>query len=180
MKTSKLTVLAATLALCALALTGCNKAATNTNNANSTANSNATANSNKPPVAADASATGDYSTPTAAFKTFYEAAKKNDIEGMKRSMTKKTMAVMEKAAAEEKKSVDEAFKEMNKDAPSSVPEIRNEKIDGDKATVEIKDDKMKDWSTVPFVKENGQWKIALADAMAGAMDKMESMDSEKK
>lgn len=121
-----------------------------------------------------------YATPTATFKTFYEAAKSNNIEGIKKSMSKKTMDAMTKAAAKEKKSVDEALKEIGKDAPSKTPETRNEKIDGDKATLEVKDDKMDKWDTVPFVKEDGMWKIALLDAMSDAMDKMDSMDPTKK
>ena len=123
---------------------------------------------------------GGYATPTAAFKTFYEAAKSNNIEGIKRSMSKKTMEAMTKAAGKENKSVDESLKDMAKDAPSKTPQTRNEKIDGDKATLEVKDDKMDKWDSVPFVKEDGQWKIALLDSMSDAMDKMDTMDPTKK
>lgn len=37
-------------------------------------------------------------------------------------------------------------------------EFRNEKIDGDRATIEIKDSS-NTWNTVPFVREEGVWKI---------------------
>jgi Na+-translocating ferredoxin:NAD+ oxidoreductase RnfG subunit len=37
-------------------------------------------------------------------------------------------------------------------------EFRNEKIDGDKATIEMKDS-FNSWNTVPFVREDGAWKI---------------------
>ena len=36
--------------------------------------------------------------------------------------------------------------------------LRNEKIDGDKATLEIENSSGQ-WETVPFVNENGEWKI---------------------
>ena len=121
-----------------------------------------------------------YSTPTAAFKTFYEAAKSNNIEGIKKSLSKKTMESITKAAAKDNKSVDDSLKDMAKDAPSKVPETRNEKIDGDKATLEVKDDKLDKWDSVPFVKEDGMWKIALLDAMSDALDKMDTMDPTKK
>ena len=42
-----------------------------------------------------------------------------------------------------------------------MPELRNEKITGDTATVEMKRDKSDKWDTVPFVKEDGEWKIAF-------------------
>lgn len=117
-----------------------------------------------------------YATPTATFKTFYEAAKSNNVEGIKKAMSKKTMEAITKAAAKDKKSVDDSLKDMAKDAPSKTPETRNEKIDGDKATLEVKDDKMDKWDTVPFVKEDGMWKIALLDAMSDAMDSMDKLD----
>lgn len=37
-------------------------------------------------------------------------------------------------------------------------EYRNEKVDGDKATLEIKNS-YGSWETVPFVREEGVWKI---------------------
>ena len=46
-------------------------------------------------------------------------------------------------------------------------EYRNEKINGDKATLEVKDP-YGTWQTVPFLKEDGEWKIdkkAFADQM---------------
>lgn len=121
-----------------------------------------------------------YATPTATFKTFYEAAKSNNVEGVKKAMSKKTMNAITKAAAKDNKSVDEALKDVAKDAPTSPPETRNEKIDGDKATLEIKDDKKDKWDTVPFVKEDGMWKIALLDEFSDAMDKMDMSDPNKK
>ena len=47
--------------------------------------------------------------------------------------------------------------------PPTLPESRNEKIDGDKATLEIKNDKKGTWDTIKFVKEDEQWKISFAD-----------------
>jgi hypothetical protein len=42
-----------------------------------------------------------------------------------------------------------------------MPETRNEKINGDMATLEVKNEKTDKWDPLPFVKENGEWKIAL-------------------
>jgi hypothetical protein len=69
---------------------------------------------------------------------------------------------------------------MIKDAPANAPETRNEKIEGDKATLEIKDDKMDKWDTVPFVREDGQWKIAIFDQMAEMMEKLDNANTGKK
>ena len=42
-----------------------------------------------------------------------------------------------------------------------MPETRNEKIDGDNATLEVQDEDTKKWSKVYFVKEEKEWKISL-------------------
>ena len=177
MKSNQLVRLLATVAFSAIAFSACNKAATNTNNANSTSNSNSASTSTENKTASNTSATGDYSTPTAAFKSFYEAAKSNNVEGIKRSVSSKTLEMMTREAAKENKSLDDSIKDTAKGAPSSFPETRNEKIDGNKAKLEFKDDKMERWTTATFVKENGEWKLAIADEISDAMDQM---DSEKK
>jgi len=43
-------------------------------------------------------------------------------------------------------------------ASQSLVEYRDEKIDGDKATLQVKDS-AGSWETVPFVREGGVWKI---------------------
>ena len=57
-----------------------------------------------------------------------------------------------------------------------MPETRNEKIDGETATLEVKNEKTDKWDTLPFVKENSEWKIALdkfvEDMMKGLSDKI--------
>lgn len=167
MKTKRFTQLVIILALCTFALAACTSGTTNntnnTNNANNTNNTAASpaANKNTTATPAPPAAKGDYSSPTAAFKSFYEAAKNNDPEGIKRSLSKQTMETMEQAAAEAKKPLDELFKDMTKGALATSLETRNEKIDGDNATLEVKDGKMDKWDSVPFVKEDGLWKISM-------------------
>jgi hypothetical protein len=102
------------------------------------------------------------STPTATFKAFYEASKKKDVAGMKKTLSKGTLDMFDKLAKEQNKTTDEMLKEVDKDDKSDkMPETRNEKITGDTATLEVKNDKTNKWDPLPFVKENGEWKIAL-------------------
>lgn len=101
------------------------------------------------------------STPTEAFKTFYEASKGKDVPTLKKVMSKATLDELEKEAKGENKSLDQYLAdESQKGLPSSLPETRNEKIDGDKATVEVKT-QSGDWRPFPFVKEDGDWKIDM-------------------
>lgn len=180
MKAKQFTQLLAILALATLTFAACKKGTSNNNNANNTNNSNNTSNTTANTYVPPKPSTGDYSTPTAAFKTFYEAAKANNIEGIKRSLSRKSIEEATKESSKEKKTVDELFQEIVKDAPSKMPDVRNEKIDGDKATIEFKDDKMENYTTAHFVKEDGQWKIALRDESAAGMDNMDHGDMDKK
>ena len=104
------------------------------------------------------------SSPTSTFKAFWEAQKKKDVDGMKKTLSKSSIQMMETAAKAQGKSLDDTLKE-GLEGPGAksdkIPETRNEKIDGDNATLEVQDEDTKKWSKVYFVKEEKNWKIAL-------------------
>lgn len=117
------------------------------------------------------------SSPTKTFKAFFEASKKKDTAAMKKSLSKGTVDMFEKLAKEQNKSTDEMLKGIDKDGKDEkIPETRNEKITGDTATLEVKNEKTDKWDTLPFVKEEGEWKIALdkflEDMIKGLGDKL--------
>ena len=88
------------------------------------------------------------SSPTATFKDFYDAQKKKDVAAIKKTLSKASLDMMEKAAKEQKKTVDEALKE-GLESPAAkaekAPPTRNEKIDGNNATLEVQDEESKKW-----------------------------------
>ncbi|HYX29637.1 MAG TPA: hypothetical protein VE863_13810 [Pyrinomonadaceae bacterium] len=102
--------------------------------------------------------------PSATFKTFFEAQKKKDIAGWKQTLSKTTLAALEASAKEQGVTLDKMI-QGQLDNPSSrvdkMPETRNEKIDGDNATLELRNEDANRWDTMYFVKEDGAWKIAL-------------------
>jgi hypothetical protein len=104
------------------------------------------------------------SSPTATFKAFFEAQQKKDVAGMKKNLSKTSLAIMEKSAKEQNKSIDDAIKEQL-DNPASktdkIPETRNEKINGNEATLELHNEETNKWDMMYFAKEDGAWKIAL-------------------
>jgi hypothetical protein len=116
-------------------------------------------------VAAACSKAG--SSPTATAKAFYDATKAKDVQGMKNNLSKGSLAMMESFAKMDKKSLDDMLKDPQS-PPSGAFEARNEVITGDTATLELKDEKGK-WDKVPFVKEDGQWKLALDKAFEQGM-----------
>jgi len=110
------------------------------------------------------------STPTATLKAFYEASKKKDATAMKKTLSKGSLDMFEKQAKEQGKSFDDLLKS-DQHTPDKMPETRNEKIDGETATLEVKNDQTNKWDTLPCVKEDGEWKIAfdkfIEDMMKG-------------
>ncbi len=99
--------------------------------------------------------------PTEVLKTLNEASKTKDVAAIKNSVSKGTFDLMEESAKAQNTTVDELLKKDNGAPFKDLPEMRNEKIDGDTATIELKNATSNDWETVPFVKEGGVWKLAL-------------------
>lgn len=98
--------------------------------------------------------------PTETLKTFIEASKKKDVETVKNTLSKTSLEMAEKSAREHSTTVDALLKKDDVQISEQMPEIRNEKIEGETATVEIRD-AANGYETLPFVKENGSWKIAF-------------------
>jgi hypothetical protein len=99
---------------------------------------------------------GQSSTPIGAFKSFFEAAKKRDAAAMKKTISKRMLAELEAEAKKENKPFDEYL--LSVDLSDTVPEVRNEKIEGDTAVLEIKG-RGDNWRTTKFVREDGEWKL---------------------
>lgn len=115
-------------------------------------------------IAAACNGTGPGSSPTASFKGLFEATRNKDAAGIKRRLSKGTLAMMETIAQKQNKKLDDMLTtSMNDSANNSakIPETRNEKITGDTATLEVKDEKSGKWQPIPFVKEDGEWKFAM-------------------
>jgi hypothetical protein len=112
--------------------------------------------------------------PTATFKTYFEAQKKKDIPGMKQALSKTSLTIMEASAKEQGKTLDKMIQEQL-DNPSAkidkIPETRNEKINGDQGTLELHNEDLQRWDTMYFVKEDGAWKIALDRTMEEMLKK---------
>lgn len=99
--------------------------------------------------------------PIEVLKNLNEASKTKNVELVKKSVSKGTMNLMEKAAKTQNTTVDELLKKDNGAPFKELPEMRNEKIAGDAATLELKNTTTNDWESVPFVKEDGEWRLAL-------------------
>lgn len=115
--------------------------------------------------------TGKTSSPKSTVKAFIEASKEGDVAGIKKYITRSDAGMLEigesflarfdsSAAAEMKEKMSKEFKEK---ATGANIEIKDEKIEGDNAIVNVQFTSNGKTETRPFslVKEDGQWKISL-------------------
>ena len=121
---------------------------------------------------------GTISTPTVTMNAQVAAMQKNDLPSMRSNLSEGTLQMIEKAAAAQKVSSDEVLASMSRQANTANKdgsiEIRNEQITGDSATLEIKNPVTGGWDKIPFVKEEGRWKIALDKFMEDILKQTEA------
>jgi hypothetical protein len=99
------------------------------------------------------------STPIDTFKAYTAAIKKKDLTTMKLLLSESSRKMHEQEARARGVTLDDVIKTQTlfKEDQTSV-KLRNEKIEGDKATLEVQNS-YGIWETLPFVKEEGIWKI---------------------
>ncbi len=114
--------------------------------------------------------------PIDVLKTYIDASDRKDLAAVKQTFSKGTMKMYEDAAQKRQISVDEVIKDQFELASSaelkSKLESGKETIEGDTATVEVKDNSTGNLERIPFVKEDGVWKVALDKFMEDLINKM--------
>jgi hypothetical protein len=99
-------------------------------------------------------------TPLETLKTYSQAVKKKDAGEMKELLSKGSIKMAQDEAKAQNVSLDEIIKkETLFSEDQRTAEFRNQKIEGETASIEIKN-QYGTWDIVPFVKEDGKWKIA--------------------
>lgn len=117
-------------------------------------------------------ATNQTLSPTETMKALNDASRKKDVETIKKLVSKSTLDQLEQSAQQQKTTVNELLRPEDGAPFQELPETRNEKISGDAATIEIRNNATNDWETMPFVKENGVWKIAYDKFVEDIMQRM--------
>ncbi|MGI8495580.1 MAG: nuclear transport factor 2 family protein [Pyrinomonadaceae bacterium] len=115
--------------------------------------------------------------PTEVLKKFVEASMKKDPEAIKQTLSSGTLKMIQESAQKQNTTVEELLKKDDPTALKEMPETRNETVEGDTATVEVKNKAGDDWDKIPFVKEEGKWKIALDKFMQDLMKMNDDMKS---
>jgi hypothetical protein len=98
-------------------------------------------------------------TPIETFKTYITAVQKKDTTKMKLLLSSESIKMHEQEAKSQNVTLDDIVKrETLFTEGQKVVEFRNEKVDGEKATLEVKNS-FGTWETIPFVREDGEWRI---------------------
>jgi hypothetical protein len=99
-------------------------------------------------------------TPFETLQTYTQAIKKKDVAKMKALLTKASIKMAEDEAKAQNVAVDEIILRETLFSPDQKTlKFKNEKIEGDNATIEV-ENPFGGFDRVPFIKEDGIWKIA--------------------
>ena len=144
------------IAIAALGFAACSSAPSNQSvNTGNVAVNSVTA----PPPTSNTAASNR--SPMETLRALNAASKAKDVSVIKNLVSNGTLQLMEKSAQNQNKSVDEILTADDGAPFNELPEMRDEKINGETATVEIKNAVTKEFEKIPFVRENGEWKLAL-------------------
>jgi hypothetical protein len=111
-------------------------------------------------------------TPTEAYQMLYAACKAKDSDKIKQLMSKGSLGLAGMSASQQKKSLEQIL-ENGLVAPTlapSITEIRDERVKDNFGRIEVKNEKENRWEDLPFILEDGGWKLAVGDLFAGTFD----------
>ncbi len=107
--------------------------------------------------------------PTEAYKQLYAAVKAKNIDEIKSHLTKKTiefgaMSAQRYGTAPEKM-YENGFTATT--FSDNLPAIRDERITENMGAIEVWNSKESKWEDLPFILEDGSWKLAMGELFAG-------------
>ena len=98
-------------------------------------------------------------TPVESFKAYVNAVKQKNTTRMKELLSSESIKMHEQEAKSQNLTLDDVVRrETLFTEGQKTVEFRNQKIEADKATLEVKNS-FGAWETVPFVREEDEWKI---------------------
>lgn len=113
-------------------------------------------------------ATGGSDSPTEAYKRLYTAVKSKNTEAIKKEMSKRTQGFAAAAAQRQNVPVEKVFENglTATTFSETLPEIRDERINGNMGAIEVWNAKDKTWEDLPYVLEEDVWKLAIGDVFS--------------
>lgn len=108
--------------------------------------------------------------PTEAYKNLFAAVKAKDVEAIKRNASKKTHDLATMQASRSGTPIEAVYENgfTETTMTADLPTLRDERVSGNMGALEVWNSKRSSWEDVPFVLEDGTWKIAAGDALFGS------------
>ena len=112
---------------------------------------------------------GGPDSPTEAYKQLFASVKSKDTEAIKKQLTKKSIEFASMAAQRNNTPINKVFENgfTATTFSDALPTIRDERIKDDMGAVEVWNSKDSRWEDLPFIKEDGAWKLAIGELFAG-------------
>lgn len=112
-------------------------------------------------------------TPVETFKTYINAVKQKNTTKMKLLLSSDSIKMHEQEAKAQNVTLDDVVKrETLFSEGQKVVEFRNEKVEGERATLEVKNS-FGAWESIPFVREDSEWKIDKKGYVDGLLQDVE-------
>lgn len=147
----------------------CQKQAAQNSNASNTTITETTTNSAATKETTPTVKTIKPESPTEAYKMLYEAVKAKDTEKIKQLVTKNTDNLAQFMSAQQKQPVEKSYENgfTSTTFAPTMPEVRDERIKGDFGALEVYSQKDNRWEDLPFMFEDGGWRLAVGDVFQG-------------
>ena len=106
--------------------------------------------------------------PTEAYKRLFGAVKSNDAEAVKRQMTKKSIDLVVATASQNNTPPEKMFENglTATTFSDTLPAIRDERVKDNMGAIEVWNSKDSKWEDLPYMVEDGTWKLAVGDLFA--------------
>ena len=108
-------------------------------------------------------------TPSDAYRMLYAAVKAKNNARIQQMMSRDTIAFAGFAMQQNKEPLEKIFENglTATTFADTLPEIRDERVNGNFGAVEVYSQKDNRWEDLPFVLEDGGWKLAVGDSFKG-------------
>ncbi len=108
-------------------------------------------------------------TPSDAYRMLYAAVKAKNNAKIQQMMSKDTIAFAGFAMQQNKEPLEKIFENglTATTFADSLPQMRDERVNGNFGAVEVYSQKDNRWEDLPFILEDGGWKLAVGDSFKG-------------
>lgn len=110
--------------------------------------------------------------PIDAYKKLYAAVKSKQTEAIRDVLSEKTIGFAQFASERQNQPFEKVLENgfTMTTFSETLPEMRDERVKGDSGALEVWNSKESRWEDLPFIKEDGSWRLAIGDLFSGSFE----------